>query len=371
MGGGTLWRSVARAVGAAAPTVAVTASTVHCAACSAGPTVPPRARAAPCSCKATGAGVGAQAHPGLTAVSYGPRQFWDLEDWEIAGDEERDHYVFGSLPTVKEVEEASSDLQNALRLGFFTPPVPKTETLPKAESSSAGSPGSPRGPTIVEVTEVSTVTTVGDLEDDVTSDLSAPSLAEAWIEPPPYEVATSPRDGAPTLPEVEAWIEPPSYEVATSPKAPEAPSSAMLEAFHQFQHNPQVQGMVVSLATDKGVWDAVLANEKIKEFRRNFSAPTSEDSFGGAMDQKVKGSRKNTNVFSRFFWKSKKAFADFISNFQDFVTALFETAEKKRPGSDDNEKTNFFERSVKACMMLAVLVLAIVVFKRSAAVKRG
>jgi hypothetical protein len=44
--------------------------------------------------------------------------------------------------------------------------------------------------------------------------------------------------------------------------------SAMLEAFHQFQHNPQVQSMVVSLATDKGVWDAVLANEKIQEFRR-------------------------------------------------------------------------------------------------------
>lgn len=49
-------------------------------------------------------------------MSYGPRQFWDGEDWEIAGDEERDHYVFGSLPTVEEVEEASSDLQNALRL---------------------------------------------------------------------------------------------------------------------------------------------------------------------------------------------------------------------------------------------------------------
>jgi hypothetical protein len=27
--------------------------------------------------------------------------------------------------------------------------------------------------------------------------------------------------------------------------------------------------MVVSLATDKGVWDAVLANEKIQEFRRS------------------------------------------------------------------------------------------------------
>lgn len=89
------------------------------------------------------------------------------------------------------------------------------------------------------------------------------------------------------------------------------------------------------------------------------------------MDQKAKGSRKNTNVFSRFFWKSKQAFANFITSFQDFVTALFETAEKKGPGTSANEKTNFFERSVKACMMIAVLVLAIVVFKRSAAVKRG
>ena len=115
MGGGTLWRSVARAVGAAAPTVAVTTNAAFCSACSAAPTASPRARAAAasCNCKAAGA---VHAHPALPTVSYGPRQFWDLDDWEIAGDEERDHYVFGSLPTVKEVEEASSDLQNALRL---------------------------------------------------------------------------------------------------------------------------------------------------------------------------------------------------------------------------------------------------------------
>lgn len=110
MGGGTLWRSVARAVGAAAPTVAVTANTAFCSACTATPS--PRSAEA-CNCKTQFAG---QAHPGLTAVSYGPQQFWDTDDWEIAGDEERDHYVFGSMPTVKEVEEASSDLQNALRL---------------------------------------------------------------------------------------------------------------------------------------------------------------------------------------------------------------------------------------------------------------
>lgn len=128
---------------------------------------------------------------------------------------------------------------------------------------------------------------------------------------------------------------------------------------------------MVSLATDKGVWDAVLANEKIKEFRRNFSAPASEDGVSGAMEQKVRGSRKN-NVFSRFYWKSKQAFANFIASFQDFMAALFETADKKAPGGmSASEKSGFLDRTVKACMMLAVLVLAVVVFKRSANFKRG
>jgi hypothetical protein len=43
-------------------------------------------------------------------------------------------------------------------------------------------------------------------------------------------------------------------------------------------------------------------------------------------------------------------------------------ADKKVLG---NEKGNLFERSMKACMMLAVVVLAVVVFKRSAVVRRG
>jgi hypothetical protein len=66
-------------------------------------------------------------------------------------------------------------------------------------------------------------------------------------------------------------MEPPeSLELTTTVAREEttgAPSSAMLEAFYQFQHNPQIQGLVLSLATDKTVWEAVLANQKIQEFR--------------------------------------------------------------------------------------------------------
>ncbi|XP_024368679.1 uncharacterized protein [Physcomitrium patens] len=376
MGGGTLWKNVARAVGAAAPTVALTPTAAHCSACTATPTASARAGGASCNCKTAGA---VQVQPGLTPVSYGPRQFWDLEDWEFAGDEERDRYVFGSLPTVEEVEDASSELQNALSLGLFTPPVPRSETLPKPE------PSSPRSLDILEVTEVSTVTTVGMKEEDVTSDLSAHSIEpDLWLEPPPYGMTTvsdepkawkePPSCEATTIfEEPKAWMEPPSYEVVTSPKAEEAPSRAMLEAFHQFQHNPAVQGMVVSLAKDKGVWDAVLANEKIKEFRRDFNAPKTAGmpSGGVSMVQKVESSSKHTNIFTQIFWKSKKAFLYFIQGFRNFVASLFETVEKNSHGSGGNEKVNFLERSLRACMMLAVLVLTIVVFKRSISAKRG
>lgn len=68
---------------------------------------------------------------------------------------------------------------------------------------------------------MSTVTTVGEVEEEVTSNLS----------PLPVE----------PLVESKECIESPLYEVATSPKHSGAPSSAMLEAFYQFQHNPQVQ----------------------------------------------------------------------------------------------------------------------------------
>lgn len=50
---------------------------------------------------------------------------------------------------------------------------------------------------------------------------------------------------------------------------------------------------------------------------------------------------------------------------------LFEIVEKKGFGISVNEKINFFECLVKVCMMIVVLVLVIVVFKRLVVVKWG
>jgi hypothetical protein len=71
---------------------------------------------------------------------------------------------------------------------------------------------------VIEIAEVSSVTAVGDGEGETSSALMP--LQPDWMEPPE------------------------SLELTTTVAREEttgAPSSAMLEAFYQFQHNPQIQ----------------------------------------------------------------------------------------------------------------------------------
>lgn len=130
---------------------------------------------------------------------------------------------------------------------------------------------------------------------------------------------------------------------------------------------------MLSLATDKTVWEAVLANQKIQEFRHALLEVegTTIPAAGSASSETTQSS-KSSNIFSRLYWSTKTAFDNFIKQFQDFMSSLFETAAADKNVLSGNEKGNtVFEWSVKACMMLAVVVLAIVVFKRSAVVRRG
>jgi hypothetical protein len=165
------------------------------------------------------------------------------------------------------------------------------------------------------------------------------------------------------------WKEPSLFEVAST-SSNVGGKSAMLEAFHQFQHNPQVQKMVVSLATDKGVWDAVLANDQIKEFRQKLRESTGliengSDLTVDAVDEVSKSLKDDTNIFSQVYWNTKKAFAQFMTTLQELIRGIFDTAEQRLQVTDDDD--DFFQHTVRSTMMLSVLVMSLVVFKRSAA----
>lgn len=74
--------------------------------------------------------------------------------------------------------------------------------------------------------------------------------------------------------------------------------------------------------------------------------------------------KKDTNIFSHVFWNTKKAFVQFMASLQELIRGIFDTAEEQLQSTETDD---FFERTVRSTMMLSVLVMSLVVFKRSAA----
>uniref|UniRef100_A0A453P8T2 Uncharacterized protein n=1 Tax=Aegilops tauschii subsp. strangulata TaxID=200361 RepID=A0A453P8T2_AEGTS len=65
------------------------------------------------------------------------------------------------------------------------------------------------------------------------------------------------------------WVEPAAY-VLNSTALLTREHRNVLDAFRLLQRDPNVQKMVMSLSCDRTVWDAVMNNEAVQEFRRSF-----------------------------------------------------------------------------------------------------
>ncbi|CAK9873511.1 unnamed protein product [Sphagnum jensenii] len=332
MGGGPMWRTAIRVVGSSSPSSA--AVVPNAVLCRTGTTTPaiksPASASISCTCNPVEVH---RHHSAKQQPSSGSRQYWELEDWEFAaGGEEKDHLVFGTLPSRSEVEEATFELQDALRLGLVRAAAALPPEVEPSHSSS----------TFTAAADEKEIAIISSSDFGETQEIVGP-VVESDRTDPALLSATADRSCC--------------HHIGAQ--------SAMLEAFHQFQHNPQVQSMVVSLATDKGVWDAVLANEKIQEFRRTLR--TAGD--GVSYEANGEGITSNDaddyiNIFACFYWSTKKAFKQFVATLQDLIRGIFDATDKKVFAGEEGD---FIERTIKSCMMLAMIVLSIVVFKRSAA----
>lgn len=313
-----MWRTVTRVVGSGPTTAASNAA--MCRMCTTTPALkaPTTSARMSCSCASS------EVH---TSPNSGMQQHWEIDDWVFAGDdvESLDYLVFGTAPTQQDVEDATAELHHALQIGLLMRRSTSTNSLESVAQNT-------------DASEVNSLYRVS----HPTSD------GGDWKEPVPWELPSSSS----------------SNEIVGAPGY-----GNMLEAFHQFQHNPQVQKMVVSLATDKNVWESVLANEQIKEFRQKLRESTGLIENGSerelTVDDVQKALNNDTNLFSHMFWHTKKAFSQFIATLQELIRGIFDVTEETLKVTDDDEA--FFERTVRSTMMLSVLVMSLVVFKRSAA----
>lgn len=330
MGGGTVLRGVARLASSVSPAVRAASSSAasSCSFCKINaPTQTPTAQSVrlhSCVCPTEATSKAGNVN------QQGIRSSWELDDWEFAEEEERvDHLVFGSIPSRTEVEEASSELQNALRLGLMAPPdsgvQPSWSLSPETVIHHGDSKES--------------IGAVSTEENEVSTPLPATEMALDWLEPPPIRshqgiVQTGGR-----------------FNVA--------------EAFYQFQHNPEVQGMVVSLATDQAVWDAVLANEKIQEFKRKLQGDKGFFADKDPLFTDSKDEDKTTehlpNIFTRCRMFCQSKLEDVLDVIRSIINGVSKTADKKIFAEEDGD---IFDRTVKSCTMIAFVVVVVVVLKR-------
>ncbi|KAG0555337.1 hypothetical protein KC19_12G162100 [Ceratodon purpureus] len=236
-----------------------------------------------------------------------------LDDWEFAGDEEKE---------AAEDVEASAE---SSRAGAITVPdlLQLSLALPReAFPSIAG--GSDLSNSSIEVrTEHD-----GHVDEEL-----GQSRACDWLEPP------SPC-GAVPMQETHHQM---GGEVV------------MLEAFQQFQHNPQIQEMVLALATDARVWQAVLANKKLQEYTTGSAEGNVEVRITQDLDSAALQGRR----FSNFVVISHNSLRELKAGLREQMRVVMDVVEKRLQAET---RQLMLDLMVRALTMMSIFMLTLIGF---------
>ncbi|KAH9622711.1 hypothetical protein KSS87_011410 [Heliosperma pusillum] len=152
------------------------------------------------------------------------------------------------------------------------------------------------------------------------------------------------------------WIEP-SMQLYNRRLAHSYGWEKVYDAFHLLQTEPSVQKMVVSLSSDKAVWDAVLNNETVREIRDLYlkAAETSHLS----PDNNSDALKENSNVLKWIMDHVKGKLMEVVGNITQLIGGIFNP-----PNPDEAEESLAFSEKLKSSFLLTILVLLIVVVTR-------
>ncbi|CAK7355893.1 unnamed protein product [Dovyalis caffra] len=158
------------------------------------------------------------------------------------------------------------------------------------------------------------------------------------------------------------WKEP--SPVLRNPRALHSYGSHRVhEAFCLLQTEPSVQKMVVSLSSDKAVWDAVLNNAVVRELRETYSADEITDQLTSeSSDESSEESSPALNFVKWIFDNTKTRAMEVIETIAKLVNELFKPPadEKTAAGGKDQ-----FVDMLRSSFLLSIMVLLIVVVTRA------
>ncbi|XP_073310617.1 uncharacterized protein [Primulina huaijiensis] len=238
----------------------------------------------------------------------------DLE-WEVvegSGGYERaarafyDDFVFGTIPSRDEVQHAVSALQQVAGIRY-----PSEELADDSGTNFPNENGSPMG---------------------IIKSISSEELESDWIEPSP--------------------------DLCHSKQLQPRGSQRVYDAFHLLQTDPSVQRMVISLSSDKAVWDAVLNNDVVRELRGSITQVDNEvrESAEAASDD---GSNPLKDIMDWVFVNARAKIMELINKITGIVHDIFHPSDEGK--KDDMDSV---EGKLRTSLLLSVVVLLIVVLSR-------
>lgn len=156
------------------------------------------------------------------------------------------------------------------------------------------------------------------------------------------------------------WFEP-SLQLCDSKGLNPYGPDKVYDAFHLLQTEPSIQRMVVSLSSDKAVWDAVLNNEVVRELQETLSE--AEGSASENLDGN--GSKAATSTLSWIFNSTKVKLMEIIEKVTNLVNELLPKDEKTTRVAKGGEDVGLFGDKLRTSFMLSIIVLLIVVVNRA------
>ncbi|XP_009802233.1 uncharacterized protein LOC107778812 isoform X2 [Nicotiana tabacum] len=265
----------------------------------------------------------------LSATAFAPA--WDSstyntdesEDWECLEEceDERvnilfDDYILGTVPSTDEVHNAVSALQRVLEPSHFS----------YSTNDGLG------------------YNSNEDKTDELTSSINLMR-----------EVSSS---GS-----MSDWIEP-SMHICNSKLIQSYGANQLFDAFHLLQTEPSIQKMVISLSSDKAVWDAVLNNEAVREIRDSLKQADNGLPAGSSEEGFDKSDRSDgtIDIISWIVVNTKEKVMEIVEKIIEFVNEWFQPPEEEKTSEGNSDP---FDKKLRTSFFLSVVVLLVVVVARA------
>nr|XP_004235173.1 uncharacterized protein LOC101263682 isoform X1 [Solanum lycopersicum] len=164
---------------------------------------------------------------------------------------------------------------------------------------------------------------------------------------------------------VSDWIEP-SIHICNSKLLQSYGSNRVYDAFYLLQTEPSIQKMVISLSSDKAVWDAVLNNEAVREIRDSLKQVDAADNglqAGNSEEGLDKSDSDGTvDIIGWIILNTKEKVLEIVEKIIDFVNEWFQPPEEEKTSNGD---TDPFEEKLRTSFFLSIVVLLVVVVARA------